>query len=1265
MEAEAAAKTVGRCRTLRRYCDGMMARLLYINTNALSPNGCKRPLCLQSSDYASKMKKKLESSFPDAPDICKNPQFDITAGQMIGQLQDIYDCFEEVAELREGMLETLRDVSGCRNGATPHLKMDLTPTLLGNFMGLLTSFTKLHVVISRVDERKAALGLYFAAAAAARRRAEPAWPAVAALVAASDDPVHAAAAALGGAAHAPLHACALACLGEVSDAVALALDPERLRAISALSALAGGAAALALPAAAPLGPRAPTVPLHFAIARGAQYAEWVLYTGLALPAAVFNSAPAQELFVTVASEALVVDVVRGAAPLAVHAELERLAAWFPPKGAALPLLGKMKFKEYVKELRKAAAAASGVQQRRRRVYLAGELQELKLVVRRAPGLLGPKFPVVFAALAMARAETLCYWRHRGQVASKKDKDASQFDDALASALIGAADAVHGLVVKHAAAVRRYYAEYLRGAHAHALAPLIAAACANPDVTAKLGQGMTATLAGLLRHFEFDVTAVAGDAAEFRWDCDRLVGALADPSAHLLRAGEVEALLRRLSTVRLHSQLVDALPSMLSLHVELRDAWWHLGAVRDDFSTCLYGSDPSMGRYALAYLYALAAAQRSAVPECPEELSIIGGGSAQECESMADEVAARVEQLLGLLVRETQALEQRASPAEAFTRYVCMRKEERTASGLRCRYERLQVAATKARKGMAVAPVEEPLPGSESSGTAHDKVQSLVAYRRSLAAILEGLESVDRGDGPLSMGILAYDRLIVPREFVRRRVEAFFRGYLRRATVYETCIERPSVALDAVTRCVGVMQLFVCGVRESEMKACIETCIERPSIALDAVTRCVGVMQSALAGAGLDVDGMVRRVLLDECSQWTRTSDADAAAAPAAPQHRTVLDSFVLYYVYMLKRMSPEGDLGLGAVYVAAREGFVCTPSAPKSAAPIDLYMDKQELRAFCALFGGGGARALEQALQTCLFCNGSRHVCTLTRCTTTTTSQRAQAMLGLVSGRVREIQQLLSSMAPALSRFKDAHDRGGGQGWDEALRSLAPLEKLLQHSIAIGTALTLRRLLREALSEVCSKSMPGVHATAAAAAAMLDAGIAAGNGAPCGDVGAFVSLASDLGVALASGDFGLETALSEAAQSGAGVWPLLPYAYAAIFAADAWKCCRFVSALEGFERGEHMAVPAMTALFAALLGPGDAAAVAALRAYADCAALTLLRMKLGARALYREWRFPEMLAFLDRFVEECDAVDRSAVEGLVPYALTHAAYLEMGRAGVA
>jgi Membrane-associated apoptosis protein len=203
----------------------------------------------------------------------------------------------------------------------------------------------------------------------------------------------------------------------------------------------------------------------------------------------------------------------------------------------------------------------------------------------------------------------------------------------------------------------------------------------------------------------------------------------------------------------------------------------------------------------------------------------------------------------------------------------------------------------------------------------------------------------------------------------------------------------------------------------------------------------------------------------------------------------------------------------------------------------------------------------------------------------------------------------------------------------------------------------------QALAEVCATSMPGLQSVIAAACAMLnDAAAPTGSGlSTATDLDPFETLADHVGLSLQGTDHSLSLALAGSVLD-ASLWDALPYAYAAAFAADHWKRCRYASSLDSFAGGEQSLVPAIMGLFRVLL-PGKADV--ALRTYVDCAARTVLRMKQGRRLQYKEWCFAGMLVYLDKFVQGCSAVDRSALESLIPYSLVHAAYLELSRGSAA
>jgi len=1194
MDFEAASKTIGTCRTLNKYCKGIMARMLYVNSTMLVQGGSKRPSCLSSVEFG-KMKKKLESSFPECPEAIKTPQFDLLASQFASQLQDVYDCFEEAACLKEGMFKVLKEVSGSGNGPFPTLKLDLTPTLITNFMELWLNYIKLHMIASRIEDRKSVLGFYFASASATHRRSDSSWNTVSNFFSASDEPIKHLYNEVNQNSLNNLKECVLQCLNEIVSTVHLYYNTNRFQEMNPLSIVSqGGESALPLFASTPISQRYPSVSLHFELSRSAMYSEWIAYSTLIMPSLTFNSAGLTELFGTIASELLFVDVFRGQA-LNIHAEMEKLSQFFPPKGMSLPILGKKKLKDYLKDLKKAVGTSSGIKQKRRRYYIIGELERLINIVQRVPGLLGPKFPIIFAALSLARNEVMCYWRHLGQSTGKKGQDSTQYDDQNISTLIGTADKLLGLVTRFTKIIRTYYAEFIKNSHRIAISNLISTIMVDLSDSERFNENMLNKILNLPFFLDFDLSLVEKENTkpllqEFRWECDRLFGSLSNPMTGL-HGGEADALLRRLSTARLHSKLVDSLPNLLGKCAELRDSYWYISALKQDLSTCLYGRDPNLGQYSISYLHVLLTSCNNIYPECPEEQTIVSHNCATSCEEMMGEICIRIDQILDLIVRDHLILNLATSPVEAFNRY------ERS------------IIASKARKGTVEAQVsaEEPLPGKESSGQTSEQILILSNYNLLISNLLLAFKSISRGKGIKNIAIIAHDRVIVPIEHISNVLESFFRNFLKKSIVLED-----------------------------------ESRVSSPSKAIRMISTCVSVMQKSMEGSGVDVDKIIKLVLLDELSEWNRRSDKESLNA--ANTQRTILQWMVKYYVYLIKRISPNGDMPLGFVYVKARKSFASIPNGPKMAIQIESYISKCELVAFCSMLGGGGVRALNQEL------------------------------LALVAGRIKEVHQMLIHLTPSLIRFRDSKDSKDESNWHDALRSLYSLDKMFEHITAIGILVTVRSLLREALCSVSAKTMPGLHSTTQAACSMLNSALQNfGDNesvqiSPEADLSSFESYAADLGLQISTDeDVGLLNAV-HGLKLNPGPWDLLPIACAACFGAEQWKKCRFVCALESYERAEHMAIPAITSLFKVLYGDDKARLSDALIEYTKTASSTLMRMKLGGRpptGIYRDYKFPEMLAFMDLFVDECGEVSRSVLEELIPYSLTHQAYLEMTKSAVA
>ncbi|CAM9705501.1 unnamed protein product [Ascophyllum nodosum] len=1190
------SQSIGRCHVLRRAAAGAMTRLSFLEHHTLQPGGQgqAKPLCMRNPDY-TKMKKKIELTFPEQLEQAKAAGFDGHARGILTELEGVFQVFEDVTEIRHGMAEELRDMSGNRTGTPLKFATDVNPELMMCFMSLMTDYVRLHLVLASVTERKQALGMYYLAYFALHgKKVTPAMTKVNSLISACDNPIHGVATQLGNRACDTVRGCVAGALTVAKEVVDVAIEVNTLRSMNTLSVIDEGDL-MAFPCQLPVSQRSTTVMLHSELLRYGEYVIWVCLLGLVMPQTVLCQAELTELWSLVCKESLIVPVFRDVT-LNLHSEIEKMVMWFPPKNVSLTLSlpEDVRLKKYVKNLAKEAGANSSVKRRERRAYIREQVKGLTALVGVEPGMLGPKLPMVLAACRLAKDELVWYFQHASQGSAKRPSkggiDPVQWDP-IVPMLIGELDGLVTAVQRYSSVIQRYYVEYLKGAHLTLLGKLIQAAIAHTNLRDKLGKDDVARLSGLTSHLE-GLDPEKPDAADlkaFRWDCYRLMGVISEPGNHLFNDMQVSEMMRRMTRAMEHSEFVDSLEEMLRQHADLSEAWWYFESVlKDDANRCLLAQDSS-SKYAASYIKILGSAIDNIHEDCPDEQLIIGTRSADLAEKMAKKMAARVENLVYMLCTKAEALDVPILPHEAAHRA-----------------QRQHVASMQAKKSGAAA-TQERLPGWESAGWNNNTVTSMSPVERNLTNLLSSLNAHPSG-------IVVFDRLIVPKEYVRERLEQFFRKYLYSVTVFEG----------------GV--------------------VERPTVTLRKLLTCSGVLQSALMRTDIDTSAIVRQVLLDECTDWTRIHGGGKSRGSEAEGegkgkgagekkdkgkgNRNVLDYISRWYVYLLKIICPGGKRG-DIVYIPARRGFApCSSAAANGGPPVDMFFDLQELRALCMLLGSGGARSVEKA------------------------------MLDFVASSVREMQLVLTSKQTVLEEFRSCYTKAN---WSEALRAVGNLDSFVAHAIAVGNALTLRGLLLEALGGVYQGSMPSLRHTVDLGCKAVDAG-AGGRGTD-----AFKRLAGDFGLQLESEDHSLLLALEGCIDTP--IWSLLPYAFAASFSSDTWRRSEYVSRLGVFKNNEHVVVTTILHLTKAFFrgergpGAGDREAVkGALEEYVKAASFVLLRLKMkhhygGGEVSSSSpgYKFFCMYAFLDKFVEQCPEVDRNVLEQYVPYALMHAGYLDMSR----
>ncbi len=897
-EIASAEDAIGKCRVLKECLEGMMARLIHHQDMELVPEGQSRPQCLNSPDYA-KLKKRLEYSFPEVPDQMKGTvAYEALLEHANAELKGLYDLFEEVLEVKDAALEAIATISGCSVKTHLELYLDANSLLMWNFMELVVAYVRLYIVVREIEERKMALGLYFVSCNFGTT-APSRWRMVARFVSDCDDPFRASAMDFRANDMEPLRKCVKVVMLQISGVIHLALQTTRLQQLQALN-LHENDDSLPLPAVDPISRVGleSSVCLHSELCNVAKYVEWVQYSSLVLPGAVFCTEKGIALFRLVWSKELVVRVFR-IVSFRTSDAMDSLTSWFPPKGLKYQLAFKKKMKliHLTKEVVKEAVKSSAAVHHETRAYLHMELAGLCRLIGSCPGLLGPKFPVIIAALSMAQAEMMRYFIHHSDRYGSGKRLSGAWDNKYTnlSMLIGCSSELIRLIRKYSGIVRRYFIEYLSGAHANALRRQL------PTLPSIVAESMTENTAKQMKGIADQLVGVSEDSdlSSFRWCCERITGVLSRPevSSKVLLYESVKSFLQRLITAYHHSTFVDEIESVLSIKAEISEAWWFFPNVKHEFECSLKDVGPS-SKYAILYLSVLSSAMDTVHPFCPEDQLSIGCKSARRAEDMAQEFAewigSQIEQILDC------------------KKYLDMQTRGDSAAA---RAERAHTKAQEAKRGeRGHSMTNEKLPGMESEGWAYKDVKQLYGIKSNVANLLGSLKSF--------RDIVVFDRLIVPLEFVREMLAKTFRKYIHKTVIFQ------------------------------------EGIVERPTVALSSLGSSMRLLQRVMSPTLLDVNACFRRVLLEECTTWAR--DYGSFGSPRMKKSN-IIDAYPKFYKNLLMDISPGGPIP-GVVYVRERSGFVASPATPQGKITPDFFLNEDELKAFCKLCGCSGARALEDEI---------------------------------------------------------------------------------------------------------------------------------------------------------------------------------------------------------------------------------------------------------------------------------------------------------------
>lgn len=526
------------------------------------------------------------------------------AQEVFDQTLPFYELFCDITEYVQHAHIIINSIPAL----TLEFKLGLAHAPMCHFMRLIADYMRLHILVEKIDDRKAMLALHVFSFQLTKGHAEHNAGIVAETSMRFEKPMQTVPEELRGVSEAVGNI-----IVELRETMLTCFDCDKLRQRNALSPLYESGS-IALPTYTPLSPRSVSIPLHEELVLGMKYAEWSIYGLLCCPTELIRPEVLQ-LFQTITRGLLVIPLF-GDLVYDIHLATDTLSKQFPPKGVNVVVPRGFKIKNEMRDLARKATENCGEIRRERRSFLLGEMTTLKGLLGDIPGLLAPKFSMVIAALSMSQAELILYFAQLNFKATDIPKTRlklykpEDYVDPQISRLIGIHMELTELVRHSTPMIQEYFKEYLQTAHHLALAGLTA------DVKGFARAGVEQIIESLPEQL---APGNLSNLKAFRMDWARAQASLLSPEyLGVLKKPSITKLMHRMRLVVAHSLYADSINELLAERASLAPLFYFRANLLTIYGQCLHSTD-ERPRHVLAFIRILASVADGVHSCCPDEV----------------------------------------------------------------------------------------------------------------------------------------------------------------------------------------------------------------------------------------------------------------------------------------------------------------------------------------------------------------------------------------------------------------------------------------------------------------------------------------------------------------------------------------------------------------------------------------------------------------------------------------------------------------------
>ncbi|XP_049894986.1 nck-associated protein 1-like [Epinephelus moara] len=720
--------------------NGVLIRMNYIKKICADPK--LRPSILTDKATESAV-KYINKKFPNI-DFRGNIQ-NLTGiqrqkSEVLAATTSYYDSFLDVIEFRDHVYELLNTIDACQCFFDIAVNFDFTK----NYLDLIIIYTSVIITLSRIDDKKALVGMFNCAHEMTNGSSDPSYPRLGQMFVEYDHPWKKLTEEFGP--HTRSVTAALLSLRMVYPR--RNLPAEQWRSAQLLSLLSAPAAMLD-PACCD------TMACEYLSMEVME--RWIIIGFLLCHSSLNTNQASQELWKMALRSGFYLILTRDEV-LNIHKVSEDLFD---------NIKGYSKRVADIKECREHALLNSGALHRERRQFLRGALRELYKVLEDEPGLLGPKALFVFMALSFSRDEVLWLVRHSENM--PKIKTPEDYIDNQMAELLFHMEKLRGLMTKYIHVVQRYHIQYLAQFDALVLNDTIQNMYVCPEEESVLMTSFVSTLSALSikqveNKEEFDFRAL-------RLDWLRLQ-AYTSVNKAPLPLKEYPDLAKVMNMIQFHTRMVDSVDELLQETSEVSILGYYPRVFEKMF--CQSSEEVTMKRYLMAFPAACSHFSQCGHALCPEETEAMEKKTLRLCVTFLEQLAKQTSGVVLEICAEQCNLNDQLQPKHC----------AETISAARHRKQKKPLP----KKGE----VQKEKPGAESLRKDRTVVTNIDKMHLMLTELCSSYG--------LCSDFIVFDHIVVPTEFLLSHLETRLSEIIVRMANYNQTtqeIARPSDLLAGV------------------------------------------------------------------------------------------------------------------------------------------------------------------------------------------------------------------------------------------------------------------------------------------------------------------------------------------------------------------------------------------------------------------------------------------------------------------------------------